>query len=248
MLKNLSKLIAMGSLIGLTVACGQQASESKSQQGIKTSTLNLKNELRSEPVRNTATAQLSCEQVWSSYIAANPTGFSKTYQSTTTEEYTGSTGLPAPTTLVETSKETVASSTDAAITFTYEYSSTAAPTPVVESQTLSKVDFLASCQAPATEQPSEQPTGDQPTVEILAQSQTSLTVKAGTFDTDYVKGKITQTGANAFEAVAEEWYVTGSDFLVKSTFDSVSKYGEISVKTVQTVELIELVIPAAPAA
>lgn len=251
MLGMISKSLALGSLIAVSVACGQQASAPKSQK-VAVKTTHLRDRVANTPARTEANAALSCDEIWTGFLQANPLGYSKTYQATTVTEYTGSEGLPAPETIIETSKDTVTASSDAAISITYEYSTSADPAPIPsETQTLTKVDFLAQCNAPvaavnnapAVNSPAlAEPA---PTVEILEEGKATITVGAGEFATDFVSGKITQTGENAYTALASEWYIEGTDFLVKSTFESSSTFDAITVKTTQTVELIELIVPAA---
>lgn len=255
MLGMISKSVALGSLIAVSAACSQQAEAPKAPKKASLSSSVLRDRVAAnQPSRGVAEAELSCSDIWSQFIAANPQGYSKTYQGTTTTEYTGAEGLPAPETVIETSKETVTASSDAGFTITYEYTTSADPAPIpAEVQTLTKVDFIASCEAPVpvVETPAEGTApvaaGPAPTVEILEEGKTTITVAAGDFATDFVKGKITQTGENAYVAFASEWYVEGTDFLVKSTWESTSTFDTISIKTTQVVELIELIVPA-PAA
>lgn len=256
MFRTISKSLVAFSLFSVTVACSQQ--EAPKSQKIKTNTVHLRDQVTTanQPVRNDANALLSCDEIWAGFVAANPLGLSKAYRSTYTTTYAGGEGLPADETVVETSKDTVSASSDTAISITYEFTSTASATPIpAETQSLTKVDFLASCNAPApvetTPAPVETPApaaAAEPTVEILGNGTESLAVEAGVFDTEWVKGKITQTGENAYVADAQEWYLVGSDFLVKSTFVSVSTFDTISVTSSQTVELISYVNPAAPVA
>lgn len=250
----ISKSIALGSLIAVSVACSQQEAPKAKKVQVKSSQLRDRSTTNAAaPSRTPALAELSCSEIWAGFLSANPIGYSKTYQATTTTEYTGGEGLPAPETIIETSKDTVTASSDEAVTITYEYSTSAEPTPFPsESQTLTKVDFLAQCEAPVPAVGTEAPvtqvpatTEPAPTVEILEEGQATITVAAGEFTTDFVSGKITQTGENAYTAFASEWYITGTDFLVKSTFESSSSFDTITVKTTQIVELIELVVPAA---
>lgn len=254
MLGTISKSLVIGSLLSLTVACGQQ--EAPKAQTIQTKTSHLRDTVTAAntPSRTPANAELSCDQIWSAFVAANPLGYSKAYQSTTVTEYAGGEGLPAPETVVETSKDTVTASSDASVSITYEYSSSASPAPIpAETQSITKVDFLASCNAPASavnnapavNEPAT--AADQPLVTITEEGSEKLTVAAGSFDTDFVKGTVVQSGENAYTAKAQEWYLTGTDFLVKSIFASVSTFDTITVTSTQTVELISLVNPVATA-
>jgi hypothetical protein len=256
MLGTISKSLVIGSLLSLTVACGQQQ-EAKSQKvQAKVSHLRDTVPAANAPAANApANAALTCDQIWTGFVAANPLGLSKAYQSTVVTEYTGGEGLPAPETVVETSKDTVTASSDVSVSITYEYTSTASATPIpAETQTVNKVDFLASCNAPVVNTPptntptNTTPAAPAPTVTVTEQGTEKLTVKAGSFDTDFVKGTIVQTGDNAYTADAQEWYLTGSDFLVKSIFVSVSTFDTVKVTTSQTVELISYVNPAATTA
>jgi hypothetical protein len=248
MLGMFSKSIAFGSLIAVSFACSQAPAPKAQKVNIKST--HLRDRVTTNtPTRTPANAQLSCDEIWAGFVAANPQGYSKTYQATTTTEYTGGEGLPDPETVTETSKDTVTVSSDASVSITYEYTTSADSAPIpAQTQTLTKVDFLAQCNAPApagVDEPTGVPTPAEPapTVEILEQGAATITVGAGEFETDFVSGKITQTGENAYTALASEWYITGTDFLVKSTFESTSVFDTISVKTTQVVELIELVIP-----
>ena len=313
MLGTISKSLVIGSLLSLTVACSQQ--EAPKSQKVQTKISHLRDQVANAPVRNTANAALSCEQVWAGFLAANPLGYSKEYKSVTVTEYAGGEGLPAPETVTETQKDTVTASSDASVSITYESTSSAAPAPTpAETQELTKVDFLTQCNAapanaapanaaPANAAPANAPAttpvaeptdtettgpdgskittttaadgtvtvqtvyvtglsktvvtkldGTSQTTDITAQGSEKLTVTAGSFDTDFVKGNISATGANAFEATAGEWYLTGTNFLAKSEFTQVSKFDSVTVTTKQTVELITLlnppaglIVPAAPA-
>ena len=305
MLGTISKSLVIGSLLSLTVACSQQ--EAPKSQKVQTKISHLRDQVANAPVRNTANAALSCEQVWAGFLAANPLGYSKEYKSVTVTEYAGGEGLPAPETVTETQKDTVTASSDASVSITYESTSSAAPAPAptpAETQELTKVDFLTQCNAaPANAAPANAPAttpvaeptdtettgpdgskittttaadgtvtvqtvyvtglsktvvtkldGTSQTTDITAQGSEKLTVTAGSFDTDFVKGNISATGANAFEATAGEWYLTGTNFLAKSEFTQVSKFDSVTVTTKQTVELITLlnppaglIVPAAPA-
>lgn len=246
----ISKSLALGSLIAVSVACSQQ--EAPKSQKVNIKSTQLRDRVTTPPARTPLNAEISCTDIWAGFVATNPLGYSKTYQATTTTEYTGAEGLPAPETVIESSKDTVTASSDASISITYEYTSSAEPAPFpAETQTLTKVDFLAQCEAPVPALP-QTPTTEvpaaaapAPTVEILEEGQVTITVAAGEFATDFVSGKITQTGDEAYTALASEWYITGTDFLVKSTFESTTVFDTISVKTSQVVELIELVNPAA---
>lgn len=249
MLGIFTKTLALGSLIVVSTACSQ--AEAPKSQKVAIKSTQLRDRVTSNtPARTPANAELSCEQIWAGFVAANPVGYSKTYQSTTTTAYTGVDGLPTDT-VIETSKDTVTASSDEAITITYVFTTSADPAPIPEQvQTLNKADFLAQCNAPIAALP-EAPVGQTPaveafapTVEILEEGTERLTVAAGEFDTDFVKGKITQTGENAYIAFASEWYITGTDFLVKSTFETSSTFDAITITTTQIVELIELVTPA----
>lgn len=251
MLGTISKSLAVASLLSLTVACSQQ--EAPKSQKIQTKISHLRDQTTNTPARTPANAELSCEQIWSGFVLANPVGLSKAYQAVTVTEYSGSEGLPAPETITEVSTDTVTASSDDSISITYEYTTSASPTPIpAETQSLTKVDFLASCNAPAApaEPAPTAPTAaaPAPTVTITAEGSEQLTVGAGTFATDFVKGTIVQTGENAYTAEASEWYLTGSDLLVKSIFASTSTFDTVVVKTTQTVELIRYVNPAAPVA
>lgn len=250
MLRMISKSFALGSLIAVSAACSQQ--EAPKSQKLTIKSQQLRDRVTNTPARTPLNAELSCTDIWAGFVAANPLGYSKTYQSTTTTEYTGAEGLPAPETLIETSKDTVSASSDTSVSITYDYASSAEPAPFPsETQTLTKAAFLAQCEAPAPVGPetpapaAPAPAAPAPTIEILEEGQVKLTVAAGDFDTDFVLGKITQTGEEAYTALASEWYITGTDFLVKSTFVSTTVFDTIIVKTSQVVELIELVNPAA---
>ncbi len=257
MLGMMKKSLALGSLIAMSVACSQaQAPKAEHKANFKTSHLRDR-AAANQPARNLANAELSCSDIWAGFVAANPIGLSKTYQATTTTEYTGAEGLPAPETVIETSKDTVTASSDDSVSITYEFTTSADPAPIpAETQTLKKVDFIAQCEAPVPAVGTEAPATEAPatnapavaaepapTVEILEEGTTKLTVGAGEFDADFVKGKITQTGDNAYTALAAEWYITGTDFLLKSTYESTSTFDGISVKTSQVVELIEYINP-----
>ncbi|RYZ83104.1 MAG: hypothetical protein EOP04_20630 [Proteobacteria bacterium] len=252
MLSTFSKSLVVASILSAAACSQQQAPKS---QKVQAKVTHLRDVTANAPVRNDANAFLSCEEIWSSFLLANPQGLSKTYKSTVTTEYLGAEGLPAPETVVETSKDTVTTSSDALISITYEYTSSASTAPIpAETQSIAKADFLASCNAPVANAPAAEapvpaaPTEAEPTVVITEESTGPVTVAAGTFTADYVKGNITQTGENAYTAIAQEWYLTGTDFLVKSTFESTSVFDTISVKTSQIVELIEYIDPSTPAA
>ncbi|MBC7531369.1 MAG: hypothetical protein H7318_07310 [Oligoflexus sp.] len=298
MLGTISKSLVIGSLLSLTVACSQQ--EAPKSQKVQTKISHLRDQVANAPVRNRANAALSCEQIWTGFLAANPLGYSKEYKSITVTEYAGGEGLPAPETVTETQKDTVSASSDAGVSITHESTSSAAPAPIpAETQELTKVDFLTQCNAAPTNaaatSPVAEPTvaettgadgskittiteaggtvtvqtdyvtglsktvttkpdGTSQTTDVTAQGSEKLAVTAGSFDTDFVKGNISATGENAFEATVGEWYLTGTDFLAKSEFKQVSKFDSITVTTKQTVELISLlnppaglIVPAAPA-
>ncbi|RZA27187.1 MAG: hypothetical protein EOP10_00945 [Proteobacteria bacterium] len=250
MLGMISKSIALGTLITMSVACSEQAAPKAQKIDIKST--HLRDRVTTNaPARTPANALLSCDEIWTSFVAANPLGYSKTYQATTTTEYLGGQGLPAPETVVESSKDTVTASGADSVSIAYEYTTSADPAPIpAETQTLTKADFIAQCNAPveATTAPAPTAAGaSAPTVEVLEQGVATITVGAGEFETDFVSGKITQAGDNSYSALASEWYLTGTNFLVKSTFESTSMFDTISVKTTQVVELIELLVPEAAA-
>ncbi|RYZ70386.1 MAG: hypothetical protein EOP09_06185, partial [Proteobacteria bacterium] len=193
MLGMITKSIALGTLITLSVSCSEQAAPKAHKIDIKST--HLRDRVTTNvPTRTPANALLSCDEIWTSYVAANPLGYSKTYQATTTTEYLGGEGLPAPETIVESSKDTVTASGEESVSITYEYTTSADPAPIPsQTQTLSKADFIAQCNAPVEAAPA--PTAEgvvAPTIEVLEQGAATITVGAGEFQTDFVSGKITQ--------------------------------------------------------
>lgn len=248
MLKN---ALILGSLLTLIVSCRENESQLPQQKAIshKSSLSRFQeNVSRNNRVPNNAIAEaISCDELWAGFVAANPVGAITEYTSTTLTSYSGAEGLPEPSTVVETYLEKVTQSDDIKIAIEYTYSTESLPAPSVEVQELNKADFLATCNAPATEPGEGQGGGDQPVeegeaaanVQIVGEGSEKLTVPAGEFDTDWVKATVTQTGDFIYSANVQEWYLSGTDFLIKSVTDANSTYGEVVINSKTTVELTQ---------
>lgn len=244
MLKN---ALILGSLMTLVVSCREGGTSVPQAQKVshKSSLVRFQeNVARNTPARaNQAAEPVNCEEIWSAFITANPVGAQTEYTSTTITSYSGAEGLPEPATVVETYLETVKKSDDTSIAIEYTYSTDTLPAPSVETQELKKTEFLASCNAPANsgegqaQAATNNTEGTAADVKIIEQGSEKLTVPAGEFDTDWVKATVTQTGDFVYAANVQEWYLTGTDFLVKSFTDANSTYGDVVINSKTTVEL-----------
>lgn len=160
---------------------------------------------------------LNCDAAWKSYVSSHPAGLKLRY------ETSGSGQLEFHTT-------EVTSSNDSAVTETYRSSSAG-----TSETTTTKEQFLSTCRQGVPTTPNQPSTG---TVE--ESKKTTIRVKAGEFNTNYIRMRSIIDRENDVTAVSEVWTSDNNyHFLVKQITTTELSGERYEVKT----ELIEAHIP-----
>lgn len=181
---------------------------------------------------------VTCEKLWKDHVAANPAGLSSTEESTSTTVAGGVSSVSK-----STATSTVLQSKDELVETKYEFQMTSPITtePSVNSDSWTKVEFLAGCKPENGEH--QFPANMK--VEFLEQRDESVTVPAGTFNTRYLKAKMTIT-ANGEDVIAnmQTWTLKDRPSVrVKSSSTQSRSFGGTVVDTTVDTVLVKLVLP-----
>lgn len=179
----------------------------------------------------------NCEESWKQYVAARPAGLIVAYSVASETKSAEGDVIQQSTTNYE---EQVLESND---THVLNKRTTVIPglaQPNVSESNFTKVEWLANCDQVGTLLP-ELP--ESSNLEIMEQSTKSVQVPAGTFNTNYVKGAVSDLGAGG-TATFENWTLAdGSSLLIKSTMSTSTSIGGTAVLSNFTTELTKLVRP-----
>jgi hypothetical protein len=157
----------------------------------------------------------SCETAWTTYVKTHPTGLKLKYETSGSGHY-------------EIYTNEVTSSSDAAVTESHRSTSGS------NESTVTKDEFLSLCK-----QGSDTPTNTHPG-DIEETKKTTIRVRAGEFNTTYIRIRHTLDPENGVTAVSEVWNSEGAyNFLVKQITTTDVEGTRYEVKT----ELIEAKIP-----
>ena len=155
----------------------------------------------------------NCESAWTTYVKTHPTGLKLKYESSGSGRY-------------EIYTNEVTASSDAAVTESHRSTSGS------NESTTTKEEFLSLCKQGT---PTNTPHGN-----IEETKKTSIRVRAGEFNTTYVRMRNTIDPENGVTAVSEVWTSEGTyNFLVKQITVTEMEGNRYEVKT----ELIQAVIP-----
>jgi hypothetical protein len=155
----------------------------------------------------------NCEAAWTSYVKTHPTGLKLKYESSGSGRY-------------EIYTNEVTASSDAAVTESHKSTSGS------NESTTTKEEFLSLCKQGT---PSSTPHGN-----IEETKKTTIRVRAGEFNTTYVRMRNTIDPENDVTAVSEVWTSEGPyNFLVKQITVTEMEGNRYEVKT----ELIQAIVP-----
>jgi hypothetical protein len=156
---------------------------------------------------------LNCESAWTTYVKTHPTGLKLKYESSGSGRY-------------EIYTNEVTASSDAAVTESHRSTSGS------NESTTTKEEFLSLCKQGT---PTNTPHGN-----IEETKKTTIRVRAGEFNTTYLRMRNTIDPENGVTAVSEVWTSEGTyNFLVKQITTTEVEGTRYEVKT----ELIEARIP-----
>ncbi len=155
----------------------------------------------------------NCESAWTSYVKTHPTGLKLKYESSGSGRY-------------EIYTNEVTDSSDAAVTESHKSTSGS------NESTTTKEEFLSLCKQGT---PSTTPHGN-----IEETKKTTIRVRAGEFNTTYVRMRNTIDPENDITAVSEVWTSEGPyNFLVKQITVTEMAGNRYEVKT----ELLQATVP-----
>lgn len=155
----------------------------------------------------------NCEAAWTTYVKTHPTGLKLKYESSGSGRY-------------EIYTNEVTASTDAAVTESHKSTSGS------NESTTTKEEFLSLCKQGT---PSNTPHGN-----IEETKKTTIRVRAGEFNTTYVRMRNTLDPDNNVTAVSEVWTSEGPyNFLVKQITVTEMAGNRYEVKT----ELLQAIVP-----
>jgi hypothetical protein len=155
----------------------------------------------------------NCESAWTTYVKTHPTGLKLKYESSGSGRY-------------EIYTNEVTASSDAAVTESHRSTSGS------NESTTTKEEFLSLCKQGT-------PTNTPP-ANIEETKKTTIRVRAGEFNTTYVRMRNTIDPENGVTAVSEVWTSEGTyNFLVKQITVTEMEGNRYEVKT----ELIQATIP-----
>jgi hypothetical protein len=188
----------------------------------------------------TAAASLNpqaCEASWKQYVAARPAGLVLAYSVVSETKGADGTIIQQSTTNYE---EQVLESNDNHVLNRRTTIIPGLPQPNVAEVNFTKGEWLSNCSQVGTVLP-ELPQSSN--LEIMEQSLKSVAVPAGTFNTNYVKGAVSDLGAGG-SATFENWTLAdGSSLLIRSTMSTSTSIGGAAVYSNFTTELTKLVRP-----
>lgn len=179
----------------------------------------------------------TCEESWKQYVAARPAGLIVGYSVASETKSADGTIIQQSTTSYE---EQILESNDTHVLNKRTTVIPGLPQPNVAEVNFTKVEWLSNCSQVGTVLP-ELPVSSN--LEIMEQSTKSVVVPAGTFNTNYVKGAVSDLGAGG-TATFENWTLAdGSSLLIKSTMSTSTSIGGAAVLSNFTTELTKLVRP-----
>lgn len=187
-----------------------------------------------------APAPADCEASWTHYVATHPVGLVMGYKTTQTTKDSAGAVLQSS---VSSYEENITESNSTHVVSNRTVNVEGLRRQIVTTTELGKDEFVSGCSrlsgsisGPITGVPADI------SVQVLERSTQSVTVTAGTFTTDYVRGQATNlsTGQSNFQS----WSLQdGSSILVKSVLDTATDVSGASMTGTITTELVKLFRP-----
>jgi hypothetical protein len=175
-----------------------------------------------------------CEAAWKTYVASNPVGLTLGYR-VSTENKDGQGAVMSSS--VSSSEKRIIESNETQVVQVSTSIIEGLPQPVENQSEVTREEFVEGCGRVGG---LNLPAG---TVSVLEQSRQSVTVPAGTFDTNYTKYKASSTQLGG-DSVLTNWILTdGSNIVVKSDVSLVSSAVGLTFQNHTVTELTKIIRP-----
>ena len=183
---------------------------------------------------------VSCEDSWTAYVRARPVGFLVAYNIKSQTKMADGTVVPSANSSYE---DLVTASDDTHVLSKHTVTVQGLAKPIVTKADIAKDKWISTCNQGSDTLAGLPTAPANTTVEILENGVQAITVAAGSFTANHVKGKTSATNSES-GTVFESWTLQdGSGILVKAVTQTTSNLVGASTTSDVTIELSKLVRP-----
>ncbi|MBC7531391.1 MAG: hypothetical protein H7318_07420 [Oligoflexus sp.] len=183
---------------------------------------------------------ISCEDSWTAYVRARPVGFLLAYNITRQTKMADGTIVPSANSSYE---DLVTASDDTHVLSKHTVTVQGLAKPIITNVDIAKEKWISTCNQGSDSLAGLPTAPADTTVEILENGVQAITVAAGSFTANHVKGKTSATNSESV-TVFESWTLQdGSGILVRAVTQTNSDLVGASTTSDVTIELSKLVRP-----